>query len=194
MGLWSKWHYTTRAIGGWIHNNERQWLYIHTPIAGLCNTIHITGQMPSRCYIIHLHVNLSNNVSTYDSLNFTLISLPAAGCVRRWLLWYFESRTRAAVARAAILIVVALQFMSDVMLKWTVKSWTVTRAIMWLLCEHGIEASNDWVLAHISSIHSTPRCRCRAHTYTPKPRCRTSYADWLAWAVRLWIFGRSPSM
>ena len=30
--------------------------------------------------------------------------LPVAGFVRQWLLWCFESRARAAVARAAILI------------------------------------------------------------------------------------------
>ena len=23
LGLWSEWHYTTREIGGWIHNDER---------------------------------------------------------------------------------------------------------------------------------------------------------------------------
>ena len=34
-----------------------------------------------------------------------LIWLPAAGFVRRWLLWCFESCARAAVARAAIFIV-----------------------------------------------------------------------------------------
>ena len=49
-------------------------------------------------------------------------------------------------------------------------------------------------LSHISSIHSTPRCRCRAQTYTPKPRCHTSETGGLVLAVRLWILGRSPTM
>ena len=32
------------------------------------------------------------------------------------------------------------------------KSWTVTRVIMWLLCDYGVDASKDWVfVAH--SIH-----------------------------------------
>ena len=37
--------------------------------------------------------------------NVTLIWLPTAGFVRWWMLWCFESRARAAVARAAIFIV-----------------------------------------------------------------------------------------
>ena len=76
----------------------------------------------------------------------------------------------------------------------SVEKWTVPKTIMWLLCEHGAESSKDWVLSHISSICSTPRCRCHAQTYTPKPRCHTSETGALVWAVRLWIFGRSPTM
>ena len=49
-------------------------------------------------------------------------------------------------------------------------------------------------LSHISSLYSTPRCRCCAQTYTPKPRCHTSDTGGLIWAVRLWILGRSPTM
>ena len=47
------------------------------------------------------------------------------------------------------LFAVSSKCVSDVMVKRKMKSWTVTRVIMWLLCDHGIEASNDWVfVAH----------------------------------------------
>ena len=84
------------------------------------------------------------------------------------------------------------QFVNEVMLNWKTKSWTVTRVIMWLLCEHGVEASKDWVLSQVLLIYSTPRCR--AQTYTPKTRFHTSDTGGLVWAVRLWIFGISPTM
>ena len=44
------------------------------------------------------------------------------------------------------------------------------------------------------SIYSTPRCRCPAQTYTPEPRCHTSYTGGLVWAVRLWISCRGATM
>ena len=109
MGLWSEWHYTTREIGGWIHiitsPSGRVILCIYTPIPELCNAIKITGQMPSRFYIIPSDVNLSTNISSKFIYNVTLICLPAAGFVGRWSVWCFESRACAAVARAAIFIV-----------------------------------------------------------------------------------------
>ena len=50
------------------------------------------------CKFKHQHI------SSKFIYNVTLIWLPAAGFVRRWSLWCFESRARAAVARAAIFI------------------------------------------------------------------------------------------
>ena len=41
---------------------------------------------------------------------------------------------------------------------------------------------------------STPRCRCPAQTYTPEPRCHTSYTGGLIWAVRLWITCHGATM
>ena len=36
------------------------------------------------------------------------------------------------------------------------KSWTVTRVIMWLLCDHGVEASKDWFfVAHFIHLFNT---------------------------------------
>ena len=90
--------------------------------------------------------------------------------------------TRAVVAHAAIFIVCDVFKMCErrhlVMVKWKMKSWRVTRVIMWLLCDRGIEASKDWVFV----THFSP-----AQTYTPEPRCHTSYTGGLVWAVRLWI-------
>ena len=59
-------------MGGWIH----------APIPELCNAIQITGQIPSRFYIIHLHVSLSNNLSFNVTLNFhcLLLTLCNDGC------------------------------------------------------------------------------------------------------------------
>ena len=54
--------------------------------------------------------------------------------------------------------------------------------------------ANIEFLSHISSIYLTPRCRCRAQTYTPEPRCHTSYTGGLVWAVRLWISCRGATM
>ena len=51
--------------------NQWDWLMntlcIYTPIPELCNAIQITYQMPSRLYIMHLHVNLSNHISIHNS-------------------------------------------------------------------------------------------------------------------------------
>ena len=42
------------------------------------------------------------------------------------------------------------------MVKWKMKSWTVTRVVMWLLCDHGVEASKDWVfVAHFIHLFNT---------------------------------------
>ena len=67
-------------------HNEGDWwmntLCIHTPIPELCNAIQITGQMPSRFYIIPLHVNLSNNISFNVTLIFhcLLLDMCDGGC------------------------------------------------------------------------------------------------------------------
>ena len=60
--------------------------------------------------------------------------------------------------------------------KW--KSWTVTKATRW-------RANMTSKKAKISWIFSSPRCRCRVQTYTPKPGCHTSDTGGLVWAVRL---------
>ena len=45
---------------------------------------------------------------------------------------------------------------SDVMVKWKMKSWAVTRVIMWLLCDHGVDASKEWVfVAHFIHLFNT---------------------------------------
>ena len=63
--------------------------------------------------------------------------------------------TRAAVARAAIFIVCDVFKMRE-RRHGQMKTWTVTRVIMWLLCDHGVEASNDWVfVAHFIHLFNT---------------------------------------
>ena len=74
------------------------------------------------------------------------------------------------------------------------KLWTVTRVIMWLLCDHGVEWSKDWVFSHISSIYWTTRCRCRAQTCTPLRSSDVTLLTQACWAVRLWISGRGLTM
>ena len=75
------------------------------------------------------------------------------------------------------------------------KSWTVTRVIMWHLCQNGVEASKDWVsVAHFNHLFNTPMPR----TVTDVPRSPDvtllKQAGWYPWAVRLWICGRGPTM
>ena len=73
--------------------------------------------------------------------------MPAAGLVRRWLLLSFESHARTAVAHASLLR--SLQRgVNEIMFKRKMKSWMVTRVVMWLLCEHSVEASTDWSICH----------------------------------------------
>ena len=87
-----------------------------------------------------------------------------------------------------------LQFVSNVMLNWTIKLWTVTSAFMWLLCGHDIEASKDWILVTdlIQLSNTTMPMPCTdVHSET------TMSHFWnrrLVWTVRLWILGRSPAM
>ena len=57
------------------------------------------------------------------------------------------------------------------MLNWNMKSWTVTSVIMWLLCEHGVEASKGWVfVAHfIHSFNTTMPIPCRDDIHSGDP-------------------------
>ena len=115
--------------------------------------------------------------------NVKLIWLSVAGFVWRWLLWCFESRARAAVARAAIFIVArSSKCVSDIMLKWKMK-WTVTRVSMWMLCDRVVEASIDWVfVAHFIHLFNTEMpMPCTDIPYTRKPRCYNSYTGGLVW-------------
>ena len=126
-----------------IMSAKREWLFIHTPIAELCNAIQITGQMPSRFYIIPLYDNLSNNIS------FNVISIFNACC------WLCVTMVALVFCTCCHLWKTS-QFVSDVMLNQKMKSGTVTRAIMWLLCEYGIEESKDWVfVAHFMNLFNT---------------------------------------
>ena len=43
----------------------------------------------------------------------------------------------------------------DGMLNWKMKSWTVTRAIMWLLCEHGRSKQSLSFIAHFVNLSNT---------------------------------------
>ena len=61
------------------------------------------------------------------------------------------------------------------------------------LCNASMQAKIEF-LSHISSIYLAPRCRCRAQTYTPEPRCHTSYTGGLVWAARLWISCHGATM
>ena len=74
------------------------------------------------------------------------------------------------------------------MRSFEMKSWTVTRVIMWHLCQHGVEASKDWVsVAHFNHLFNTPM----PHIVTDVPRSPDvtllKQAGWYPWAVRLWI-------
>ena len=68
------------------------------------------------------------------------------------------------------LFAISSKCVSDVMVKWKMKSWTVTRVIMWLLCDHGVDASKDWVfVAHSIHLLSTmmPMPCTDVHSGTP---------------------------
>ena len=80
---------------------------------------------------------------------------------------------------------------------WSKEKWNHERQPGWSCDFCVIMASKQAkieFLSHISSIYSTPRCRCRAQTYTPEPRCHTPCTGGLVWAVRLWISCRGATM
>ena len=95
------------------------------------------------------------------------------------------------VARADIYIVArSSKCVSGIRLKWEMKLWTVTRVIMWLLCDHGVEWSSDWVFsAHfIHLLNNTMPVPCT--DVHPDVTLLTQ----ACWAVRLWISGRGLTM
>ena len=63
-----------------ITSVQHDWLCIHTPIPELCNAIQITGQMPFRFYIIHLHVNISISFNVTLVFHCLLLALCDDGC------------------------------------------------------------------------------------------------------------------
>ena len=102
--------------------------------------------------------------------------------------------TRSGCTCWHLIVARSSKCVSDIRLKWKMKLWTVTRVIMWLLCDHGVEWSKDWVFSHISSIYWTIRCRCRAQTYTPLRSSDVTLLTQACWAIRLWISGRGLTM
>ena len=133
-------------------SRQGKWLYV---------SIHQSPSCVINAFSLLYHTFWCKYQPQHISLKFiysvTLICLPAAGFVRRWLPCCFESRARAAVARAAIFLVArSSKCVSDIMLKWKMKLWTVTRVIMCPLCDHSVEASKDWVLgAHFINFLNT---------------------------------------
>ena len=69
------------------------------------------------------------------------------------------------------LFAMSSKFVSDVMVKWKMKSWTVTRVIMWLLCDHGVEASKDWVfVAYFIHLFNTTMSMPCTDVYSGAPK------------------------
>ena len=83
---------------------QRSWISIYAPIPELWKSIEITDQMPSRFYIIPLHVNLISKISFYNSFNVTYQNFAACWWVCATIV--FDSGACAAVACSAIFIVV----------------------------------------------------------------------------------------
>ena len=78
-----------RLVYGYIYSLALtgSWLYVSIHQSpSLCNAIQITGQMPSRFYIIPYDVNLSANISVYNSFitsyqfDWLLLALYDDGC------------------------------------------------------------------------------------------------------------------
>ena len=57
----------------------------------------------------------------------------------------------------------ASQSMGDTTLNWKMKSWTVIRVIMWILCEQGVESSNVGVFVphFVNLFNTTTPMLCR---------------------------------
>ena len=177
------------ADGNIITCAKSEWLCIHTPIPELCNAIQITGQMPSRFVIIPLHDNLSNSIS-WRHINFhcLLLALCDNGCS--------GVLNRVHARRLHVLPSlknVAIRERCHAQLRNENHERSPGRSCDFCVNIASKRAKIDFLL-HISWFFLTPRCRCRVQTYTPKSRCHTSDAGGLVWAVRLWIFGGSPSL
>ena len=200
MGLWSEWHYTTREIGGWIHNHERVARVIMYPYTNprvvLCHSDHSLNAFSLLyhtfwCKFTHQHINLKliyNVTLTSDCLSLALYDNGCSGVLNR------EHAQRLHVLPSPL-----LRHLQNAWAKSKrsieMKSWTVTRVIMWHLCQHGVEASKDWVsVAHFNHLFNTPMPR----TVTDVPRSPDvtllKQAGWYPWAVRLWICWRGPTM
>ena len=165
MGLWSEWHYTTREIGGWIHNHERVARVIMYP--------YTNPQIPTNafsllyhtfwCKFTHQHINLKliyNVTLTSDCLSLALYDNGCSGVLNR------EHAQRLHVLPSPLLRHLQNAWAKS-MRSIEMKSWTVTRVIMWHLCQHGVEASKDWVsVAHFNHLFNTSMPR----TVTDVPR------------------------
>ena len=111
-----------------------------------------------------------------------------------WLLWCFESCTRAAVAGAAIIHCCEVCKMREQHhAQMNMKSWTVARVITWLFCEHGVETSKDWLCRtfHESIKHNDDDA---VHRRTLRIPDVTLYTCGLVWAASLSISGRGSTM
>ena len=79
-GITERW----RLVDGYITTSpEGEWMRIHTLIPELCNANQITGQIPSRFYVIPLGVNWSINIWIHH-VNHNVTSI--FGCL---LLWFW---------------------------------------------------------------------------------------------------------
>ena len=142
--------------------------------------------MLSRVYIKPFDVNLSTNILIYNSiitshwyltaccwLCATMVALVFwIACTRRGCrCWHFhwckvikttpDSKIHGAHLGPlgpswAPCIGLMNLFIWDIMFNWNMKSRTVTRVLMWLLCEYGVEASKNWVfVAHFIHLLNT---------------------------------------
>ena len=162
MGLWSEWHYTTRELGGWIHNHERVARVIMYPYTNprvvQCHSDHRPNAFSLSyhtfwCKFTHQHINLKliyNVTLTSDCLSLALYDNGCSGVLNR------EHAQRLHVLPSPLLRHLQNAWAKS-MRSIEMKSWAVTRVIMWHLCQHGVEASKDWVsVAHFSGINLIP--------------------------------------
>ena len=172
-----------------ITSVQHDWLCIHTPIPELCNAIQITGQMPFRFYIIHLHVNISISFNVTLVFHCLLPALCDDGCSgvlnrvyaqRLYVLPSSQNLTTREQCHA--------QLKNEIM--------NGNQGDHVTSCEQGVEANKDWIfVAHFINIFKTTMpMPCTDVSYTPKSRCHTSGTGGLVWAVKLWILDHSPTM
>ena len=171
MGLWSEWHYTTREIGGWIHNHERVARVIMYPYTNprvvLCHSDHRPNAFSLLyhtfwCKFTHQHINLKSiyNVTLKsDCLSLALYDNGCSGVLNR------EHAQRLHVLPSPL-----LRHLQNAWAKSKrsieMKSWTVTCDICVNMASK--QAKIEF-LSHISTIYSTPRCRAQWQTYPEAP-------------------------